>query len=94
VCIGVNHTIVDFKSSRKRDLDLVVVLPANESDIEKNVISHADIGESMGVEPDLRRRQTIRAQPVGNPSRFHSQCGTDRARTARPRRLSEERQPR
>jgi len=28
VCIGVNHTMVDFKTSRKKDLDLVIAKPA------------------------------------------------------------------
>ena len=30
VCIGVNHTMVDFKTSRKKDLDLVIARPATD----------------------------------------------------------------
>jgi hypothetical protein len=63
VCIGVNHTMVDFKTSRKKDLDLVIARPATEEHIEKNVITLLDIGESIGVELTDTERAEFLALP-------------------------------
>jgi ribosomal protein L30E len=49
VCIGVNHTMVDFKTSRKKDLDLVIARPAADARPEEKVVTLADLGESIGV---------------------------------------------
>src|SRR5580704_17622964 len=72
VCIGVNHTMVDFKTSRKKDLDLVVARPATDKRTAKNVITLLDIGESIGVElTDIERAEfmalpTVERRLVGS----------------------------
>ena len=39
VCIGVNHTMVDFKTNRKKNLDLVIARPALDHPIAKNLVT-------------------------------------------------------
>jgi hypothetical protein len=72
VCIGVNHTMVDFKTNRKKDLDLVIARPAVDYPVAKNVVTLADIGESIGVmltdeqKAAFAALPAIERQPVGS----------------------------
>jgi hypothetical protein len=63
VCIGVNHTMVDFKTSRKKDLDLVIARPAADQRPTKNVVTLLDIGESIGVQLTDNERAEFMALP-------------------------------
>jgi len=64
VCIGVNHTMVDFKTSRRKDLDLVIARPATDERIEKNQVTLLDIGESIGVQLTDGERAEFLALPT------------------------------
>lgn len=72
VCIGVNHTMVDFKTSRKKDLDLVIAKPAVDYPVAKNTVTLAEIGESIGVVLTAEQQAafaalpSIERQPVGS----------------------------
>ncbi|MDA8071088.1 MAG: hypothetical protein M0Z82_05660 [Actinomycetota bacterium] len=72
VCIGVNHTMVDFKTSRKKDLDLVIAKPAADHKVAKHTVTLAEIGESIGVVLTPEEQATFAAlppierQPVGS----------------------------
>src|SRR3954447_21147406 len=47
VVLGVNHTMVDFATSRKKDLDLVIARPAG--DVEARARSFADLASHYGI---------------------------------------------
>jgi hypothetical protein len=64
VCIGVNHTMVDFKTSRKKDLDLVIARPLADQPVAKNSVNLSDIGESIGVELTDNERAEFSALPA------------------------------
>jgi hypothetical protein len=72
VCIGVNHTMVDFKTNRKKNLDLVIARPALDHPIAKNLVTLTEIGESIGVvltdeeEAAFAALPPIRREPVGS----------------------------
>jgi hypothetical protein len=72
VCIGVNHTMVDFKTSRKKDLDLVIARPAADYRVAKHTATLAEIGQSIGVVLTTEERAAfaalppIECQPVGS----------------------------
>lgn len=73
VCIGVNHTMVDFKTNRKKALDLVIARPAPEGRrVKKNLVTLADRGESIGVVLTDEERLAfaslppVRREPVGS----------------------------
>jgi hypothetical protein len=72
VCIGVNHTMVDFKTSRKKDLDLVIAKPAADYKVATHTVTLAEIGESIGVvltpeeQAAFAALPPIERQPVGS----------------------------
>lgn len=72
VCIGVNHTMVDFKTSRKKNLDLVIAKPGADYRVAKHTVSLAEIGESIGVQLTPEQKAAFAAlppierQPVGS----------------------------
>jgi hypothetical protein len=54
VILGVNHTMTDFATSRKKDLDLVIARPAGE--LAENARTFAGLATQYGVElTDLER---------------------------------------
>lgn len=63
VCIGVNHTMVDFKTSRKKDLDLVIARPAADGAMDKRTVTLSHIGESIGVVLTESERSEFAALP-------------------------------
>ncbi|MGH8994915.1 MAG: hypothetical protein ACRDYB_02595 [Acidimicrobiales bacterium] len=64
--------MVDFKTSRKKDLDLVIAKPAADYRVAKNTVTLAEIGESIGVvltpeeEAAFAALPGIERQPVGS----------------------------
>lgn len=47
VILGVNHTMIDFATSRKKDLDLVIARPAGE--IPAGARTFADLADQYGI---------------------------------------------
>jgi len=72
VCIGVNHTMVDFKTSRKKDLDLVIARPALDIPLKRKVVTLNDVGRTIGVvltddeETQLATLPPVEKLPVGS----------------------------
>jgi hypothetical protein len=72
VCIGINHTMTDFKTNRNKDLDLVIARPAADARPSRTKMTLADIGNSIGVVlTDEERAEflafpTVERQPVGS----------------------------
>lgn len=63
VCIGVNHTMVDFKTSRRKDLDLVIARPAADAVATKDRVTLSDLGKSIGVVLTDSERAAFTALP-------------------------------
>jgi hypothetical protein len=49
VCIGVNHRMVDFKTSRRKDLDLVIARPSADAHLDRRPMTLYQLGQSIGV---------------------------------------------
>lgn len=64
VCIGVNHTMVDFKTSRRKDLDLVIARPAADASQATNPMTLGDLGQSIGVVLTEQETADFAALPV------------------------------
>lgn len=72
VCIGVNHEMIDFKSSRKKVLDLVIGRPSHDgAEPEGKVLTLADVGRNIGVRltaeqcEEFSALPTVAKRPVG-----------------------------
>jgi hypothetical protein len=69
VGFGINHEIRDFQHDRKKDLDLVVCVPAGGSSSGRSL---ADLGDNYGValsraeRLELKSLPLLRELPVGN----------------------------
>jgi hypothetical protein len=69
VTIGVNHEMVDFKVRRKKNLDLVIARPSEQSDTRPTTL--AELATSIGVVLTLEERSEFEAlspvekRPVG-----------------------------
>lgn len=72
VCIGVNHTMVDFKTSRRKDLDLVIARPAADVPPSKKFPTLLDVGRSIGVilteeeSAEFAALPVVEKRPVGS----------------------------
>lgn len=61
VILGVNHTMTDFATSRKKDLDLVIARPAGE--VDEGARSFAGLVERYGIELTDIERGVLDALP-------------------------------
>ena len=61
VTIGVNHTMLDFRQRRKKDLDLVIARPAVQS--ETRSMTLRDIATKISVELDAEEQNAFDALP-------------------------------
>lgn len=62
VVLGVNHTMTDFATGRKKDLDLVIARPAAE--VQAGAKSFADLATQYGVPLDAQERELLRVLPA------------------------------
>lgn len=63
VVLGVNHTLRDFQTQRKKDLDLVIAQPASDAS-EKVKRTFAAMATDWGVQLDGADRSTLAALPA------------------------------
>ena len=61
VTIGVNHTMLDFRQRRKKDLDLVIARPADQS--ETRSMTLRDMATKIAVELDAGEQDAFDALP-------------------------------
>lgn len=61
VILGVNHTMTDFATSRKKDLDLVIARPAGE--VDKRARTFAGLAEQYGIDLTDIERGVLDALP-------------------------------
>jgi hypothetical protein len=61
VVIGVNHTLRDFQTQRKKDLDLVIAEPGDEP--TRNRRTFAAMAEQWGLQLDASERATLESLP-------------------------------
>lgn len=70
VCFGINHEMRDFRNDRKKDLDLVISLPASSAEVGTRTL--VTLAEHYGIEltsselEELRALPELRQAPVGN----------------------------
>ncbi len=62
VALGVNHTLRDFQTQRKKDLDLVIAEPSGEQAPTKSR-SFQELGEDYGVVLTAAQEQALTALP-------------------------------
>jgi len=70
VCFGINHEMRDFRNDRKKDLDLVISLPASTAKAGSRTLAslaeHHRIELTAGEIDELRALPELRQAPVGN----------------------------
>jgi len=72
ITIGVNHEMVDFKLSRKKNLDLVIARPSHEAKAKGKSMTLAEIADKEGFllspaqRADFNSLPEIRKQAVGS----------------------------
>lgn len=62
VVLGVNHTMTDFATGRKKDLDLVIARPATP--VPPGAKTFADLAKQYGVPLDEQEQVLVRALPT------------------------------
>jgi hypothetical protein len=62
VVLGVNHTLRDFQTRRKKDLDLVIAQPAANS-VSKKTRTFAQMGADWGLQLDSEEQVALEALP-------------------------------
>jgi hypothetical protein len=61
VVLGVNHTMRDFETQRKKDLDLVIAQPADVPQARSRTF--ADMGRDFGIVLSREQREVLAAMP-------------------------------
>lgn len=65
VVLGVNHTLRDFQTQRKKDLDLVIAQPASASPA-RDEPTFADMATKWGLQLDREERAALDALPAAS----------------------------
>jgi hypothetical protein len=63
VVLGVNHTLRDFQTQRKKDLDLVIAEPSGEQERSKSR-SFIELGEDYGILLTAEQQQALTELPA------------------------------
>jgi hypothetical protein len=63
IVMGVNHTMVDFATGRRKDLDLVIARPGSPGDIGKPVGTFAGLADHYGAPLSDSERAVMAALP-------------------------------
>lgn len=69
VGFGINHEMRDFQHDRKKDLDLVVCLPATEGETGRTLLDlgrHYNVNLTTAERNELVKLPTLRETPVGS----------------------------
>jgi hypothetical protein len=63
VVLGINHTMRDFQTQRKKDLDLVIARPASDPPARQGR-TFAELGQHFGVVLTTRQQEVLASLPV------------------------------